>query len=111
MIRRDLLPDQIGAYGPALLRQLCEENGWNVRDLADEVADPPGSIRARLDHFGIEPDPRKSPHENLAEDLWKASPEDYGLTELPPDRVQVTDNRESVDPDLSDWSDTEGGAA
>lgn len=114
MIYRDDLPDRIDQYPPALLRQLCEEQGWNVVDLAEEVRDPKGSIKARLDHYGVTPDDRKSPHENLAADLWTSSPEDYGLEAVPRDSIaELRDTGEVTQADLGDFSasDSEGGAA
>lgn len=74
--RRDL-PNHIRDYSEQLLRELCEVYGWNISDLADEVEDAYRDIDNRLQHYGIEPDPRKSPRENLAAELWQHDPEDY----------------------------------
>lgn len=113
-IRRRDLPTDLQDYDPQLLTELCEGKGWSARDILEQVDDDDTTlydVKRRLDHCGVEPDTRKSPHESTAADLWMADPEDYGLTSTPSD----WDNTVAVDtddtPEVRDLSDFAGGNA
>lgn len=115
MIRRCDLPDSIDDFPRELLRVLCEEKAWNARDISDEVHECYKTVHRRLAVLDVTPSDKKSPRENLAADLWRSDPEDYGLSIDASNVERVEDYRESDERKgtLGEYSDNveEGGAA